>query len=58
MQIWDTIQRFDDDASIDEYLDSCESYYRRQLVVYQNWPQRKYGPLGYTSEKQFVDQNA
>lgn len=59
MQIWDAIERFDpDDPAFGEYLDDVESYYKRQLVVYENWPQRKYGPLGYTSEKQFVDQNA
>lgn len=59
MQIWDTVRCLEiDDASFGEYLDACESYYRRQLVVYQNWPQHEYGPMGYTSEKRFVDRNA
>lgn len=59
MRIWDHVQRLDtEDAAFGEYLDSCEDYLRRQLVVYQNWPQHKYGPMGYTGEKQFVDQNA
>lgn len=40
------------------YMDSCNDYLRRQIIVYQNWPQRKYGVTGYTSEKVFTDQNA
>lgn len=59
MRMWDTIRYIDhEDPAFGEYLDAVESYYKRQLVVYEHWPQRKYGPLGYTSEKQFVDQNA
>lgn len=59
VRIWDAIQRFDpDEPAFDEYLDACASYYKRQLVVYEHWPQHKYGPMGYTSEKQFVDRNA
>lgn len=59
VQLWDAIRCFDpDDPSFGDYLDACEAYYKRQLVVYEHWPQRKYGPMGYTAEKQFVDQNA
>ena len=40
------------------YRDLCNHYMRRQIVVYQHWPQRKLGPLGYSAQKVFLDQNA
>lgn len=40
------------------YLESCTAYIRRQVLVYQNWPQRRYGPTGYEDEKIFRDMNA
>lgn len=58
MRLLDALDRFENDDALDEYLDACEAYYRRQLVVYRNWPQHEYGPLGYTGEKRFVDRNA
>ncbi len=46
-----------DDEPRDRYLRTVSDYFKRQLLVYQNWPQRKYGALGYTEEKVFRDQN-
>lgn len=47
-----------DDPALADYLDACEDYFLRQLIVYENWPQRSWGPVGYTGKKVFVDQNA
>lgn len=59
VRMWNELQLPEtEDAALDEYVDACEAYFRRQLVIYQNWPQHRYGPLGYTEEKVFVDQNA
>jgi hypothetical protein len=46
------------DPAWDQYLSSCTDYLKRQLLVYQNWPQRKYDPMGYKDEKVFTDMNA
>lgn len=40
------------------YVDSCNDYLKRQILIYQNWPQRKFNTTGYTAEKVFTDQNA
>jgi len=40
------------------YMASCNDYLKRQIIVYQNWPQRKFSVTGYTEEKVFTDQNA
>ena len=41
----------------ERYMASCTDYIKRQLIVYQNWPQRKWEPSGYRDEKVFRDQN-
>ncbi|HVL49638.1 MAG TPA: hypothetical protein VM889_13870 [Candidatus Thermoplasmatota archaeon] len=48
----------EDDLAWERYLAACTDYLKRQMIVYQNWPQRKVGRLGYTDEKVFDDQNA
>lgn len=39
------------------YMASCTDYIKRQLIVYQNWPQRRWAPTGYREEKVFSDMN-
>ncbi|MGQ0534529.1 MAG: hypothetical protein ACT4PT_00450 [Methanobacteriota archaeon] len=39
------------------YMHSCQDYLKRQILVYKNWPQRRFGPVGY-GEPVFTDQNA
>lgn len=39
------------------YMAACTDYIKRQLIVYQNWPQRKYDATGYRKEKVFSDMN-
>lgn len=46
------------DPAWDAYMSSCSDYLRRQIVVYQNWPQRRFTTLGYVDEKVFTDMNA
>ena len=59
MQPWTQRIQYDgDDPAFDDYIDACEDYLKRQLLVYENWPQEKYSSLGYTGEKVFVDRNA
>jgi hypothetical protein len=41
----------------DAYMASCTDYIKRQVIVYQNWPQRRYDPTGYRKEKVFSDMN-
>jgi hypothetical protein len=41
----------------ERYMDSCTAYIRRQVIVYQNWPQRRWGPAGYREGKVFTDLN-
>lgn len=36
---------------------SCTDYIKRQLIVYQNWPQRRWSPEGLRKEKVFTDLN-
>lgn len=40
------------------YVNACSDYLKRQLIVYQNWPQRKFTTIGYAEEKVFTDMNA
>lgn len=47
-----------EDPAWDRYLSSCHDYLRRQILVYQNWPQRRITPVGYAPEKVFRDMNA
>lgn len=47
-----------EDPALAAYIAACEKYFLRQLLVYQNWPQHKFTPLGYTPEKVFQDRNA
>lgn len=47
----------DSDAR-EEYLAACTDYLKRQLLVYRNWPQRRYNEMGYLDEVVFTDQNA
>jgi hypothetical protein len=46
-----------DQTAWEAYMASCTDYIKRQLIVYQNWPQRKYDTTGYRREKVFSDQN-
>lgn len=42
----------------ERYLDNCSDYIRRQMIIYEHWPQRRYDVLGYRQEKVFTDMNA
>lgn len=42
----------------DRYLLDCSDYLRRQMMIYEHWPQRRYDVLGYREEKVFADMNA
>ena len=42
----------------ERYLLDCSDYLRRQMMIYEHWPQRKYDVLGYRKEKVFADMNA
>lgn len=44
-------------AAYERYLLSCSDYLKRQMIVYQHWPQRRYDTLGYRDEKVFTDMN-
>lgn len=39
------------------YLLNCSDYIKRQMIVYEHWPQRRYDVLGYRNEKVFTDMN-
>lgn len=39
------------------YLLNCSDYLKRQMMIYQHWPQRRYDVLGYRDEKVFTDMN-
>jgi hypothetical protein len=41
----------------ERYMASCTDYIKRQVIVYQNWPQRKWEATGYRDEKVFTDMN-
>lgn len=41
----------------ERYMASCTDYIKRQLIVYQNWPQRRWEPTGYREQKVFRDMN-
>lgn len=47
----------DAQAAWERYMASCTDYIKRQFIVYQNWPQRKYDATGYRKEKVFTDMN-
>lgn len=42
----------------ERYLLNCSDYLKRQMIIYENWPQRRYDVLGYRNEKVFTDMNA
>lgn len=42
----------------DRYLQSCARYLKRQILVYQHWPQREFDEMGYGEETVFRDRNA
>jgi hypothetical protein len=42
----------------ERYLLDCSDYLRRQMIIYEHWPQRRYDVLGYRNEKVFTDMNA
>lgn len=44
-------------AAYEGYLLLCSDYLKRQMIVYQHWPQRRYDVLGYREEKVFTDMN-
>lgn len=41
----------------ESYLLLCSDYLKRQMIVYQHWPQRRYDTTGYRNEKVFTDMN-
>jgi hypothetical protein len=45
-------------VAYERYLLDCSDYLRRQMMIYEHWPQRKYDVLGYRKEKVFADMNA
>ena len=45
-------------AAYERYLVNCSDYLKRQMMIYEHWPQRKYDVLGYRNEKVFTDMNA
>ncbi|MHB8605139.1 MAG: hypothetical protein ACYDCK_07750 [Thermoplasmatota archaeon] len=57
MEILAGVGRGGADADHD-YLALVSDYFRRQMLIYENWPQRRFTALGYADEKLFTDQNA
>ena len=53
-----TTKRDADSAAYERYLLNCSDYLKRQMIIYEHWPQRKYDVLGYRNEKVFTDMNA
>ena len=47
----------DDREAWDRYISLVSDYLRRQILVYKNWPQRRYNELGYLDEVVFNDMN-
>jgi hypothetical protein len=45
-------------SAYERYLLNCSDYLKRQMIIYEHWPQRKYDSLGYRNEKVFTDMNA
>jgi len=45
-------------SAYERYLLNCSDYLKRQMIIYEHWPQRKYDVLGYRNEKVFTDMNA
>ncbi|HLE96065.1 MAG TPA: hypothetical protein VI997_01735 [Candidatus Thermoplasmatota archaeon] len=42
------IQRWrEGDSALDSYLSLCSDYLKRQILVYRNWPQRRWDAMGY-----------
>ncbi|HEX2022545.1 MAG TPA: hypothetical protein VHH36_07515 [Candidatus Thermoplasmatota archaeon] len=41
----------------ERYLTNCSDYLKRQMMIYEHWPQRRYDVLGYRNEKVFTDMN-
>lgn len=53
------IQRSEiEDPAFDEYISACESYYRRQMLIYEHAPRNAYGSSPDDPELRFVDRNA
>lgn len=46
------------DDAYERYLHNCSDYLKRQMMIYEHWPQRRYDVLGYRNEKVFTDMNA
>lgn len=49
---------FAKDPAFEAYLVNCSDYLRRQIIIYEHWPQRRYDARGYKNEKVFADMNA
>ena len=45
------------DPAYERYLVNCSDYLKRQMMIYEHWPQRRYDVLGYREEKVFTDMN-
>lgn len=45
-------------AAFESYLRLCSDYLKRQILVYRNWPQRRWAETGYLDGKVFRDRNA
>lgn len=50
-------ERAGPDDPYSRYLANCSDYLRRQMMIYQHWPQKRYDSLGYKDEKVFTDMN-
>lgn len=48
----------EEDRAKAAYMNSCTDYLKRQILIYTNWPQRRYHAMGYSEEKVFTDMNA
>jgi hypothetical protein len=46
------------DSAYARYLLNCSDYLKRQMMIYEHWPQRRYDVLGYREEKVFTDMNS
>lgn len=46
-----------DKEAYERYLLNCSDYLKRQMMIYEHWPQRRYDVLGYREEKVFTDMN-
>ncbi len=53
-----TVLATDEGDAYARYLLNCSDYLKRQMMIYEHWPQRRYDALGYREEKVFTDMNS